>query len=117
VTQNYYLPSMDKAIRGFSKFCWKCHETCTDVHPKPDLLTSLPICTQLNQIIHISSAYSFREKQKVYFVYDWHILKILETVACAVILANRMIDIGCPRGPCWISLSSAPACSTWNLKW
>jgi hypothetical protein len=21
VTQNYYLPSMDKAIRGFSKFC------------------------------------------------------------------------------------------------
>ncbi len=44
------------------------------------------------------------------------------TVACAVILATGTVDIGClrwqatPRGPCWLSLASAPASLTWNLK-
>jgi hypothetical protein len=44
------------------------------------------------------------------------------TMACAVILATKTVDIGClqwqatPRGPCWISLASAPASPTWNLK-
>jgi hypothetical protein len=44
------------------------------------------------------------------------------TVACAVIIATGTIEIGClpwqatPRGPCWISLASTPACLTWNLK-
>jgi hypothetical protein len=44
------------------------------------------------------------------------------TVACAVILATGMVNTGwlrwkaTLRGPCWISLVSAPASSTWNLK-
>ena len=43
---------MDSAISDFIKTCDKCQKTRTDVHPKPDLLTPLPICTEPNQRIH-----------------------------------------------------------------
>ena len=43
---------MDKDIAEFFKSCDKCQKTRTDVHPKPDLLTPLPICTEINQRVH-----------------------------------------------------------------
>jgi hypothetical protein len=36
----------------FIKNCKKCQKNPTDVHPKPDLLTPLPICAEPNQRIH-----------------------------------------------------------------
>ena len=43
---------MDSTILDFIKTCDKCQKNRTDIHPKPDLLTPLPICTEPNQRIH-----------------------------------------------------------------
>ena len=52
VTQNYWWPSIDKDIGEFIKSCVPCQKTRTDIHPKPDVLTPLPICTEPNQRLH-----------------------------------------------------------------
>ena len=52
ITQNYWWPQMDKDISDFIKSCDKCQKTRTEVHPTKDLLTPLPICTEINQRIH-----------------------------------------------------------------
>ncbi len=43
---------MDSTILDFIKTCDKCKKNRTDIHPKPDLLTPLLVCTEPNQIIH-----------------------------------------------------------------
>jgi hypothetical protein len=62
--------SMDQDIGEFIKSCGKCQENRTDVHPKPDLLTSLPICTEPNQRIHadLFGALTTSEKNKKYIL-------------------------------------------------
>jgi hypothetical protein len=70
VTQNYWWLSMDRDIGEFIKSCGKYQENRTDVHPKPDLLTSLPICTEPNQRIHadLFGALTTSEKNKKYIL-------------------------------------------------
>jgi hypothetical protein len=41
--QNYWWPNINSTILDFIKTCDKCQKNRTDVHPKPDLLTLLPI--------------------------------------------------------------------------
>jgi hypothetical protein len=48
---------MDLTISDFIKNCKKCQKNRTDVHPKPDLLTPLPICTEPNQRIHYAGLF------------------------------------------------------------
>jgi hypothetical protein len=43
---------MDLTISDFIKTCDQCQKNRTDVHLKPDLLTPLPNCTELNRRIH-----------------------------------------------------------------
>ena len=70
ITQNYWWPSMDKDIGEFIKSCGKCQATRTDVHPKPDVMTSLPICTEPNQRIHadLFGALTASDKNKKYIL-------------------------------------------------
>ena len=70
ITQNYWWPQMDKDIAEFIKSCEKCQKTRTDVHPKPDLLTSLPICTEINQRVHADLFGDLRttDKQKKFIL-------------------------------------------------
>ena len=43
---------MDQDIIEFVRSFEKCQKRRVDTHPKPDVLTSLPICTELNQRVH-----------------------------------------------------------------
>ena len=52
LTLKYWWPNMEKSITEFIRTCGKCQKTRTDNHPKLDLLTPLPICTEPNQRVH-----------------------------------------------------------------
>jgi hypothetical protein len=82
--QNYWWSNMDSTISDFIKTCVKCQKNGTDVHPKPDLLTLQPICTEPNQRIHencFGAFGHFWRKQKIYFVYGGCMHKYVELVA------------------------------------
>jgi hypothetical protein len=83
---------MDSTTSDFIKTCDRCQKNRTDIHPKPDLLTPLPICTEPNQRIH---AYLFgalvtsgRNKKYILCMTD-ACTKYVELVA----LPNKEADI------------------------
>jgi hypothetical protein len=50
--QCYYWPGMDADIAAHLKSCHRCQLRCTNNHPPPALLSSLPQHTEPNQRIH-----------------------------------------------------------------
>ena len=51
--QSYFWPNMDKDIARHIQACQRCQARRKDVHPKQNLLTPLPQCTELNQRVHM----------------------------------------------------------------
>ncbi len=51
--QSYFWPNMDKDISRHIQTCQRCQARRKDIRPVPNLLTPLPQCTALNQLVHM----------------------------------------------------------------
>jgi len=53
IQQSYYWPNMEKDIEAHLQQCQRCQYVRTDTKPPPHVMTPMPLCTEMNQRVHM----------------------------------------------------------------